>query len=527
MSDADRKKPEIPFTPPEKNGVSANRIEQELRESEEKYRTLTENITLGIFRSSPSPKGRFIEVNSAFVSMLGYADKQELFNVAVARIYQDQQERVRFSEKIAQTGSVKNEELHLKKKDGTPIIVSVTAIAVRQKDGGILCYDGIVEDISERKKAEEEFRVQKVYLERLFNSAPEAIVLHDIDDRVVNVNAEFTRMFGYSREEAIGKYINDLVASDRFLDEAGMLSQKVTHGQRVEADSQRKRKDGTVVDVWILGAPIMHDGEQIGVYAIYRDITERRKAEEARIRSKEEARMARKIQMNFLPKCNPVISGYDIAGRSIPASNVGGDYYDFIFLDDHRLAIGLGDVSGHGLPAALVMANLQATIRGQALFDADPATALGRANKLLFQSISAQIFVSLFYGILDTRTHTLTYANAGQEVPVLFSNGSEPLSLKTRGMALGMIEDVVYENEEIPISPGDRLLICSDGIREAMNARKEELGEEQIRAIVQHGGDLSADALTLHIMDAVKAHFAGAPQNDDMTAVVLLREEDN
>lgn len=650
MSTAGNTERAKPFHMNGKTDTLPKQIADVLCESEEKYRTLTENITLGIFRSTPGPRGSFIEVNSAFADMLGYPGKHELFELDVAQVYKDPTERAKFSEKLSKTGSLKNEELNFIKKDGTPITVSVTAIAVRHKNGKILYFDGIVEDITERKKAEEEFCIQKVYLERLFNSAPEAIVLHDTNDIVVNVNAEFIRMFGYSREEAIGRPINDLVAStdfrdnaamlsykvlhgervnahtkrsrkdgklidvsilgapivhegkqmgvyaiyrditDRkkaekelvvqkiyleklfssapeaivlhdtndqvvnvnpeftrlfgysreeaigtpinelvapkeFLDEAEILSERVIHGERVEADTQRKRKDGTLVDVWILGAPIIHDGEQIGVYAIYRDITERRKAEEARIRLREEARMAKNIQMNFLPKCNPVIEGYDIAGRSIPALNVGGDYYDFIFLDDHRLAVGLGDVSGHGLAAALVMANLQATIRGQVLFDADPAATLERANKLLFQSISSKIFVSLFYGILDTQKNTLIYANAGQDMPLLFSTGKGPLQLKTRGIALGMVEDVSYASEEIPIAPGDRLLIYTDGIREAMNEGKTQFGEEKIRRIMQDNGSLSADALTTAIIHAVNKHFGDAPQNDDMTMVVLSRKE--
>ena len=641
---------EKPINNLEKADASQKQTEEALRKSEEKYRTLTENIVLGIFRSTPGPKGRFIEVNSAFVKMLGYTNKKELFEIDVAQFYQNPKARFKLSEKISKKGSVKNEELYLKKKNGTPIIVSETAIAVRDKNGKILYFDGIVEDITQRKKAEEELLIQKTYLEQLFNnapeaialhgnndlvvnvnteftkmfghsreeaigqpinelvaseefqdeaalvsekvirgerieldtkrkrkdgklidvsilgapivydgkqigdyaiyrditqrkkaeeelliqktyleelfnSAPEAIVLHDNNDLVVNVNTEFTKMFGYSREEAIGKPINELVASEMFQDDAAMLSEKVIHGERVEADTKRKRKDGTLMDVWILGAPIIHEGKQMGVYAIYRDITKRKKAEEARIRLREAARMARNIQMNFLPKSNPEVSGYDIAGKSIPALNVGGDYYDFIFLDDHRLAIGLGDVSGNGLAASLVMANLQATIRGQALFDADPEKCLERANKLLFRSTDSRTFVTLFYGILDTRKHSLSYANAGQDLPILFSTRSEPLPLKTRGIALGMMKDVFYESEEISINPGDRLLIYTDGIREAMNEGKEEFGDEKLQQIVQRSSDVSAGTLIEEIIATVNLHFGDVPQNDDMTTVLLSRKK--
>ena len=629
--------------------ISKKQIEEALQESKEKYKTLTENITLGIFKSPTSPKGQFIEVNSAFVKMLGYKNKKELYTINVDRIYQNPKKMNKITEQLSQKSSIKNEEQYLVKKDGTTILVSETIIPVRNKNGKILYFYGVVEDITQRRKAEEELQIQntylerlfnsapeaivlhdnndriadvnaeftklygytreeaigrpinelvasddfqdeaaliservisgeridldtkrkrkdgtlidvsilgapiihngkqigdyaiyrditrrkkaeeelliqKAYLERLFNSAPEAIVLHDNNDRIVNVNSEFTKMFGYSHDEAIGKPINDLVASEEFQDEAVRLSEKVIHGERVEIDTKRRRRDGILIDVWILGAPIIHEGKQMGVYAIYRDITERKKAEEVRIRLQEEARMARNIQMNFLPKSNPKIPGYDIAGKSIPALNVGGDYYDFIFLDDHKLAISLGDVSGNGLAAALVMANLQATIRGQALSGVDPDTCLERANKLLFRSTDARTFVSLFYGILDTRKHSLRYANAGQDLPILFSLKNEAITLKTRGIALGMMQEVSYECEEVTINQGDRLLIYTDGIREAMNEQREEFGDEKLQQIVQSNQDVSAEALIKKIITMVNAHFGNVSQNDDITLVMLLRK---
>ena len=256
------------------------RVEAALRESEEKYRTLTENIAVGIFRSTPGPKGRFLEVNPALVKMLGYRSRKQLMTLDVVRIYQHPKDRLRLSRNISAGDSAHREETTLRKKNGTPIIVALTALAVRDKRGRAMYFDGIVEDVTERKKAEEQLLIQKTFLEILFNSAPEAIVLHDNNDCVVNVNQEFTRMFGYSPEEAIGKPLNQLVASPELLHEAEMVSRKVLSGHRVEMDTKRKCKDGSLVDVSILGAPIIHNGKQMGDYAIYRDITQRKKSEE-------------------------------------------------------------------------------------------------------------------------------------------------------------------------------------------------------------------------------------------------------
>ncbi|HEY6952107.1 MAG TPA: PP2C family protein-serine/threonine phosphatase, partial [Bacteroidota bacterium] len=262
---------------------------------------------------------------------------------------------------------------------------------------------------------------------------------------------------------------------------------------------------------------------QMGVYAIYRDITERKKAEEARIRSQEEAKTARNIQMNFLPKSDPIVPGYEIAGKSVPAFNVGGDYYDFIRLDEHRLAIGIGDVSGNGLAASLVMANLQATVRGQAMHDLDPAQCLERANTLLFGSTDSRTFISLFFGILDSQKDTLTYANAGQDLPMLFSAGGKSATLGKRGIALRMKQDVRYEKEEIHLNPGDRLLFYTDGIIEAMDSTKEEFGAERLRDFFDTINRGSAREIIEQIIDRVVSHAGSPVQNDDMTIVLLRR----
>jgi PAS domain S-box-containing protein len=142
-----------------KNAVVHRQIEEALHESEEKYRTLTENIAVGIFRSTPGPKGRFIEVNQAFVNMLGYCHKQELVAQDVAQIYYHPQDRNKHSRKLSQKGFVRNEELLLKKKDGTPIVVSETAIAVRNQAGKIVYFDGMMDDVTERKRAEDELHL--------------------------------------------------------------------------------------------------------------------------------------------------------------------------------------------------------------------------------------------------------------------------------------------------------------------------------------------------------------------------------
>lgn len=248
-------------------------------------------------------------------------------------------------------------------------------------------------------------------------------------------------------------------------------------------------------------------------------------SEQALLRMKEELRLASKIQNDLLPKTFPEIPGYDIAGRSVPAQMVGGDYFDFIPIGDHRLAVCLGDVSGKGLPASLLMANLQATLRGQTMLNDTAKDCVQRSNKLLYLSTSTEKFVTLFYGIIDVRAHSLCFSNAGHENPLLISEGKDPLRLNTGGIVLSIMEEFPYEEETVPLTPGDLLVIYSDGVTDAINPHQQLFGEARLMTVVNEHRHLAAQTLIDRIIAAVQSHAGTAPQMDDITLVVVKRRD--
>jgi sigma-B regulation protein RsbU (phosphoserine phosphatase) len=246
--------------------------------------------------------------------------------------------------------------------------------------------------------------------------------------------------------------------------------------------------------------------------------------EELRLRKmQEELHLASRIQMDLLPKSVPQLPGYQVAGKTLPAQQVGGDYFDFIKIDEHRWAFCLGDVSGKGLPASLLMANLQATLRGQTLSDLPPAECVRRSNKLLYYSTSAEKFATAFYGILDTQRHTLKFSNAGHDSPYVLHMQKAVTRLQTGGVPLGMLEDFPYEEEEVQMHAGDLLVVYSDGVTEAWNPDEVEFGEQQLAEVLQQHRDKAASDLVDSIIAAVKSHTGSAPQADDITLVVLKR----
>lgn len=236
--------------------------------------------------------------------------------------------------------------------------------------------------------------------------------------------------------------------------------------------------------------------------------------------------MAEKIQLGLLPQDDPQVPGYDMAGSTTPARLVGGDYYDFIDLGDRRWAIALGDVSGKGLPASLLMANLQATLRGQAFLGNRCHDCMAWCNRLLFRNTPLDKFVTLFYGQIDTRSHVMTYCNAGHEQPFLFTESNGLQRLTTGGLAVGILEEFAYEDAIIHVHPGDILVIFSDGVTDMVNENEEPFGEDRLCALLEQTKDQPAAEMIAAVHKDL-AEFAGKmPPFDDVTLVVVKRDPD-
>ena len=235
-----------------------------------------------------------------------------------------------------------------------------------------------------------------------------------------------------------------------------------------------------------------------------------------------EINVASEIQKNLLPREIPLIKGYDIYAVNIPALEVGGDYYDFIKVSDTKTAIALGDVSGKGLPASMLMANLQATLRGQLLFSSCVKDCIKRSNNLLHKSTDISKFVTLFFGILDSAENIFTYCNAGHNIPIFLQKGKK-VELDKGGIILSWKENANYEEEEIIFEKGSILLIYSDGVTEAKNENEEEFGEERLFELIQKKSYLSSQNLIMDILNELKQFASSVSQSDDITLVSIKR----
>jgi len=235
----------------------------------------------------------------------------------------------------------------------------------------------------------------------------------------------------------------------------------------------------------------------------------------------EDLRTARNIQQALLPKSYPIIEGLEIFGLSIPAKEVGGDYYDFIQIDDSHLGIAIADVSGKGTSAALLMANLHASLRGQAFMNPSVKGTVTKVNFMLSRFMDMGKFITLFYGVLDIKNKTFTFTNAGHNFPFLLDQDGNLKTLEKGGTILGMFDNIVYEEETVQLKPGDSLLLYTDGITEAMNEKEEMFEEERLLNLLKGNQKSSAQKLSQKIVDDVFSFQGTQPQSDDLTLVLV------
>jgi sigma-B regulation protein RsbU (phosphoserine phosphatase) len=239
-------------------------------------------------------------------------------------------------------------------------------------------------------------------------------------------------------------------------------------------------------------------------------------------RLEDELLIAREIQKGLLPSRLPEIPNFEIAATNISSKQVGGDYYDAISLGNSRYVIAIGDVSGKGTPASLLMANIQASIRALVPFDISMSELTKRVNDLMYENTSSDRFVTFFWGLLDAEKRGLTYVNAGHNHPYLVRSDGRIERLEKGGMILGIMSTLIpYEEETVYFNPGDSLVLFTDGVSEAMNKSAEEYGEPRLEDVLQNTHGKSAQEILDAIHQDVKKHTGDFPQSDDITLLVL------
>ncbi|CAN5190098.1 hypothetical protein BH20VER2_BH20VER2_02940 [soil metagenome] len=238
--------------------------------------------------------------------------------------------------------------------------------------------------------------------------------------------------------------------------------------------------------------------------------------------------IAREIQRILLPSESPEIAGFEISGINIPASQVSGDYFDYIKIDEERLGVAIADVSGKGVPASLIMAICRSVLRSQAPENSSPAEVLKKVNRQLYPDIKEDMFISMAYLVLDHIRATVTLARAGHDAPLLYRAATGELTpVKPPGLVLGIDSGSVFDritgDFDVPLERDDCLILYTDGVTEALDGNGDEFGPERMMQSVRATAEFGPAAVIQRLIDDLRSFVGATPQNDDITLIVIRK----
>ena len=417
---------------------------------------------------------------------------------------------------------IREENRKLKRAIAELRILNEVSVAISSAVGVDAVTDLIVKKCVEHAGAEQ----GAIWLlDPIDKAAPPKTFLRVMDSDVGTIPFKVgASVMGWVIKNRIPLIVNDVVGDKRFIDLAGEYS-----GLRCLIAVPLRLKDALIGvlcllnktgnqefsndDARLLTIVASQSAQTIENARLYDD--------ERRLRSLEEdLRTARVIQYSLLPRENPKANHFDIAGLYEPAQLIGGDYFDFIPIDKNHLGIAIADVAGKGTSAALLMANLQSCLRGQAVLNRSPRETINSLNLMLSRSLVDGRFITAVYGVLDVRKRIFTYVNAGHCWPI-FIGSDRVVELEEGGIVLGFSADSKYTETQVSLRAGESILLYTDGITEAANTSEELYGESRLLDLIRTNRSQSAAELVQLIKSSVVRFQEGVPQSDDITLVAV------
>lgn len=498
-------------------------IEADLRAGQERYRQLLETVTSYTYSVEIRGGGPASTSHSAgCVAVTGYspADFAADPYLWVAMVHPDDRELVRRHAAgvlaDAATGPLEHRILH---RDGSVRWVRHRVVSHQNGQGLLARYDGVIEDITERKLSEERFRL-------LVESTPDAMVVVNGGGQIVLVNAQAEKLFGYAREEMLGQTVEFLVPQaareQHVQNRAAYAAQRQSRMMGMHPALSGLRKDGSQFPAEIALSPI-GEGPGMLIYAAIRDLTQRKLAEKALREHEAQLLAAREIQEHLLPECPPALPGFDIAGATYPAEFAAGDHYDFLPMRNDCLGLVIGDVAGHGIGPAILMASTHAHLNSLAESCSEVDMILGRANGRLIKETIPERFVTMCFARLDPRRRTLVYASAGHpDGYVLDGLGAVKARLPSTALPLGVDADAQFPTgETIVLQPDDMVLLFTDGLIEAACPQGNAFGCERVIQVACRDREKSAGDIIRALYAAVTEFTGRTTLDDDVTMVVI------
>lgn len=535
--------------------IERKHTEVALLQAEEKYRSIFENIVEGIFQTTPD--GHYLSANSALARIYGYDSSEDLIAHLTdiqRELYVDPNRRTEFVELMQKFDVVKDFESQVRRKDGAVIWISENVRAVRDRKHQLLFYEGTVQDITERKRAEEAIRNSEALYHSLVESLPQNIFRKDLNEHFTFANRRFCMTLGKSLEKILGKtdfdFFPPALAAKYQQDDRKILET----GQLFETVEEHQPPGGEKLYVDVVKTPIFDStGKIIGLQGIFWDITERKRAEERiqrttealeasreelRVKNEqmeEDLKMAREIQQAIIPQQYPCFprsaelngSALRFCHRYLPTGVVGGDFFNVLALSDTKAGVFICDVMGHGVRSALVTAIIRALVEELTEVATDPGQLLGQLNRdlrAILKQSGTPLFTTAFYMVADLSCAQISYANAGHPKPLLVHRQSgEVEPLQNRGgksfPGLGLLDGCVYPTSQCALVPNDLIMLFTDGLYDVEGVYEELFSPQWLLAEVRKRAHLPASNLFDELLAEIKMGSDSGGFADDVCLV--------
>jgi PAS domain S-box-containing protein len=412
-----------------------------------------------------------------------------------------------------------------------------TSHGIFDESGSMIEVQSVGRDITQLKLADEALKQSERRLADIIDFMPDALLAIDMDGKVIVWNKAMESLTKVKADRMLGKGNYEHALPFYGLRRPILADMVLEPFKDFEPEYISFQKDGDAVlgETFIPGlgpsgsyllakAATLYDaeGNKAGAIESIQDMTERRNMEQRLERTRTELHIAADIQKSFIPEETPVISEFEIDAVTIPAMEVGGDFYDFILQPDGRYGLVIADVAGKSIPAALFMALSRTIIRANATNQSNVSNIIKNANKMIASDASAGMFVTLLYGVLDGPSLSFNYANAGHPPPIVFRSTCCIFEEETPiGIALGIIDDAEYKEGCIRFSSGDMAIFYTDGVTEAMNARGEMYGVKRLMDVVRRNRQAKTKDIIKEILADIAMFSQQREQHDDITLVAV------
>jgi sigma-B regulation protein RsbU (phosphoserine phosphatase) len=523
--------------------IERHRMDLTLLAAEAKYHSIFDHLIEGIFQTTPD--GRYLMANAALARIYGYATPEELMQSLTdigRRLYVVPGRRDEFIRLMQERDTIAGFESQIYRKDGSVIWISENCRAIRSAQGLLLYYEGTVEDITQRRQVEQDLRNSEALYHSLVETMPQNVFRKDPQGRFTFANQQYCKHYHCRLEDILGKTDFDFfpreLAEKYQRDDMRVMETGQTY-EIVEEHHPlgQQRSIVQVVKTPLYGA----DGKVLGLQGIFWDITQQAEAEDRirranaqlaqsrkelrakNLQMEDDLKMAREIQVAMLPQQYPTFPGsaapadsrFRFTHRYLPTGTVGGDFFTVSALSNTEAAVFICDVAGHGVRSALVTAMIRALVEELNPLAGDPGQFMTKLNSDLFSILKhagTPMLTTAFYCVADSSTGTLRYTNAGHPRPLHGRRAEhrvEPLASPAgkRQPALGLFDEAAFQTSTRAVSPGDLIMLFTDGLFEVQDAKHELYTQDLLVTAVQKRLDLPVSQLFDELIEEMQ-HFA-------------------